>query len=615
MAKQKAFKFRKYTAPAYIIEAMESLRPPEELTVSQWAERERILDEKSSNMPGPWRNSVTPYLVGIMDAFSDWQTEKVVFCKPTQVGGTEILLNEIGYIVVQDPGPGMAVYPTDELGERTVDGRIKPMINASPKIRGRFMERSSSKKELQFTNMNLYIAGANSPSGLASSPIRYLFLDEVDKYPGATKKEADAISLAEERTKTFKNRKIYMCSTPTLRTGQIWKQMEGCDVEKHYFVPCPHCKKMQELRFKQIKWPAAEQEDGKMLTDAERADRAFYVCPECGAVINDADKTEMLRKGEWRAVRGNQSSARSVAFWMNTLYSPFTRFSEIAKAFLNCRGDTDALHNFTNSWLAEPWEDTRLKMTAELVKQRQTNLKEFTVPEWAKLITAGIDVQEKSMYYVIRAWGNYMTSQLITRGQIVDFRSIETIMNLEYMKESGEKMLVDLCLIDSGDQTDEVYDFCVENTGWCMPCKGTPTRNSHYSISTINKVGSSATGMSLVLVDGGKYKDMISGRMRRENGEGSWMVFEDIDNEYCEQVTAEHKIVEKGVEVWRQRVSHADNHYLDAEVYCAAAADIMGVRRLHLQEAETEAGKNETRPDKEQTPQAEGWLRQQEGWI
>ena len=260
---------------------------------------------------------------------------------------------------------------------------------------------------MQFDNMYISIVGSNSPSELASRPIRYLFLDEVDKYPNASKREADPISLAVERTKTFSNRKIYMCSTPTLRTGHIWEEKEKADIEKHYFVPCPHCGEYIELKFSQIKYP----DDDEKLSVTDKAEFAQYICQECGSVINDSDKIEMLQKGEWRTVRENTRFTKVVAFWMSTLYSPFTRFSQIAKAYLIAKDDTDELHNFTNSWLAEPWEDTKLKTNADLVMERQTEYEELVVPEWAKLLTAGVDVQETCLYWTIRAWGDYLTSQ------------------------------------------------------------------------------------------------------------------------------------------------------------------------------------------------------------
>lgn len=155
-------------------------------------------------------------------------------------------------------------------------------------------------------------------------------------------------------------------------------------------------------------------------------------------------------------------------------------------------------------------------------------------------------------------------------------------------------MLPRLVLIDSGDQTDMVYEFCVYNSDWALPVKGMGERVSHYTLTRINKTGSVADGMTLVLVDGGKYKDMIAARMKKPNGTGSWMVHAGCDLDYAEQVTAEHKIIkrDRGKEkrVWVPKKSHAANHYLDAEVYCFAAADLMGVRTLFL---ETERAKEE----------------------
>ena len=74
---------------------------------------------------------------------------------------------------------------------------------------------------------------------------------------------------------------------------------------------------------------------------------------------------------------------------------------------MRSKDDPELLHNFTNSWLAEPWEDTKLKTNAELVMERQTETPEWTLPPWTKLITGGIDVQENCLYWTIRAWGDY----------------------------------------------------------------------------------------------------------------------------------------------------------------------------------------------------------------
>lgn len=602
----------KFNVKRYQLEALQMLQPPEQLTVSEWAEQYRILDAKSAAMPGAWSNSVTPYLVGVMDEFNNYETEKIVFVKPTQIGGTEALQNMIGYIVMQDPAPTMIVYPTDVLARSVSENRLQPMLRATPEIAKKFDE-NSSLLELQFDGMYLSLVGSNSPSGLASKPIRFLMMDEVDKYPGASTKEADPIKLASERTKTFHNKKIYVTSTPTLKTGHIWQEKEKADIEKHYFVPCPHCGEYIEFKFQNIRFPEDES-----MSYADRAEFATYVCQECGCTITDNDKHNMLKLGEWRIVRHNTKYVRNVAFWINTLYSPFVRWADIAKEFLLTKDDPEEFQNFTNSWLAEPWEDTKLKTNAELVMERQTEVPAYVVPSWAKLLTAGVDVQETSLYWTIRAWGDYFTSQNIAHGQALSFEEIDRLMNIEYRTEDGEVAVVNLCLIDSGDQTDMVYDFCSFHSDYALPVKGSShAQLSHYKLSKINREGSSANGMTLVLVDGDKYKDMIAGRMRKPNGRGSWMVHDGCDSEYAQQVTNEHKVnVKSGGQtrqVWQLKYSHADNHYLDTEVYAMAAADIMGVRTLHLQNEESQ-GRPKPEEDQEETRE-EQWIRKHEHWI
>lgn len=590
-----------------------TLKTPEKLTVSQWAEKYRILDE-SSNFSGRWSNDVTPYLVGIMDAFNDPYVQEINFCKPTQVGGTEAMLNMLGWIIMSNPSPTMIVYPSDDLAKDTSNDRLKPSLTKTPEINERFYPNSSKELNLKFRGMKIYLRGSGSPGKLASKAIKYLFFDEIDKMDGASKKEASPYNLAKERTRTFTySKKIYTCSTPTLKTNYVWQIHEEADEQRQFFVPCPHCGEYITFVFKQIKFPS---EEG--MSNEERAEQAVYVCQECGCLITDKDKIKMLRKGEWRDTKKTcEGKPRKVSFWLNALYSRFLTWKEIAMEFLDSKEDPEKLQNFVNSWLAEPWEDTRLRTNADLVLEHQTQTKEFVVPNWAKMLTGGVDVQENCLYWTIRAWGDFLTSQNISHGQAFSFTELERIMNLEYRTEDGSPMVVSLALIDSGYNADSVYDFCVENSEWALPSKGSSNPMlSHYKMSTINKAGSKAYGMNLVLIDTGKYKDMIAGRMRKPSGSGSWMVYAGCDREYAEQVTAEHKVNVrtnngKLKQEWVQKTTHADNHYLDCEVYAMAAADLMGVRSLYLTEIE------EKPKDKEEpyTPE-ESWIRQNEGnWL
>lgn len=581
--------------------------------MSQWAEKYRILDE-SSNFSGRWSNDITPYLVGIMDAFNDPYIQEINFCKPTQVGGTEAMLNMLGWIIMDNPSPAMIVYPSDDLAKDTSNDRIKPSLSKTPEIKERFYERSSKELNLKYRGMRIYLRGSGSPGKLASKSIKYLFFDEIDKMDGASKKEASPYNLAKERTRTFTySKKIYTCSTPTLKTNYVWQIHEDADEQRKYFVPCPHCGEYITFAFKQIKFP-----DGEGLSNAERAKDAVYVCQECGCMITDKDKIKMLRRGEWRDVKKTcVGKPRKVSFWLNALYSRFLTWSEIVLEFLDSKDDPEELQNFVNSWLAEPWEDTKLKTTEDTVMERQTDVPQFVVPGWARMLTGGVDVQETCLYWTIRAWGNFITSQNIAHGQATSFQDIERVMNLAYEREDGEKIVTCLCLIDSGYDADGTYDFCANNSDWALPVKGANNpMMSHFKLSKINKPDSRAHGMNLVLVDGDKYKDMIAARMKKENGRGSWMVYDGCDMEYAKQVTAEHKINTKSgkktIQRWVPKQSHIDNHYLDAEVYALAAADIMQVRSMHLDGEENE--EKQSQQEQQYTPE-ENWIKTNENWV
>ena len=66
--------------------ALDVLRPPPELTISDWADQNRQLSSEASAEPGQWRTSRAEYQRGIMEAISDAGVERVVIMSSSQVG-------------------------------------------------------------------------------------------------------------------------------------------------------------------------------------------------------------------------------------------------------------------------------------------------------------------------------------------------------------------------------------------------------------------------------------------------------------------------------------------------------------------------------------------------
>ena len=114
------------------------LRPDPDLTVSEWADRHRMLASRASAEPGRYRTMRTPYMREIMDRLSPGDAaQRVVFMKAAQVGATEAGNNWIGFAIHQAPGPMLAVQPTVELAKRNSRQRIDPLIDESPELRER----------------------------------------------------------------------------------------------------------------------------------------------------------------------------------------------------------------------------------------------------------------------------------------------------------------------------------------------------------------------------------------------------------------------------------------------------------------------------------------------
>jgi phage terminase large subunit GpA-like protein len=246
------------------------LAPEPSLTVSEWSDDHRILSARVASEPGRWRTDRTPYLREPMDALSTSSAvQRIAFMKGAQIGATEAGNSWIGYVIHHAPGPMLAVSTVD-MAKRNSKQRIAPLIEESLALKDLVKEsrtRDSGNTILvkEFPGGILTLTGANSAVGLRSMPARYLFLDEVDAYPGDVDGEGDPVGIAEARTRTFKRRKIFIVSTPTVAgRSRIEREFLRSD-QRRYFVPCPHCHSYQTLKFAQLQWPKGEPRKGRVL--------------------------------------------------------------------------------------------------------------------------------------------------------------------------------------------------------------------------------------------------------------------------------------------------------------------------------------------------------------
>jgi phage terminase large subunit GpA-like protein len=528
-----------------------------------------------------------------MDAYSDPSIEDITFVACTQVGKTECINNCTGYSVHQDPGPTLFIYPTQALAETISVNRLQPMIESTPVLAEEWLKKASKVLEIQFKKMYLALVGSNSPSSLASRPIKNVLMDELEKFGMATKEEADPESLAIERTKTFAGqRKILAASTPTHELGRIWKRWQSAHARYRFHVPCPQCGHYQVLTFDQLKWSG-----GLEASEDEIRASCFYQCEACQGRIEDRHKARMLGQGKWIPENEVPQRIRKVAFHLNALYSPWVTFAEMAIKFVESRPFPDEFRNFVNSWLGEPWRDQATSRTLDQVLALQSDYGRGVVPVEAKILTAGADVQKGHIFWMVVAWGDMGTHWIIDYGRIDAPEDDPTpaldelaaqLNNRVFPTDDGREMMINMGCIDSGNWAQDVYQFCTTHGDVWKPIKGASRPlTTPYTVSTVEK-GRKHGGLKFWLLDTVQYKDWLSQRMGlgtdKPGAAHIWTAGDDTELiELATHLTSEQKVDRyvrgKLIREWHQR-GRTPNHLWDAYVYNGAAADILGYRRM-----------------------------------
>ena len=549
----------------------ERMKAPPVLTVSEWADRERKLSAESSAEPGQWITARNEPMRGVMDAVSDPTITTVVVMSSAQVGKTETLSNIVGFHVDQDPAPMLLLQPTLEMGEAYSKDRLAPMVRDTPALKGKIKDprsRDSGNTLLHktFPGGHITIAGANSPSSLASRPIRVVLADEVDRYPPSAGTEGDPVSLARKRSTTFWNRKTILCSTPTVKgISRIEAEFELSD-KRRYHVCCPDCSHEQHLAWSQVKWPEGEPE------------KAEYVCEECGSVWSDSKRWALLRKGRWIATGAFSGTA---GFHLNEIYSPWVKLGDMARSFVAAKRSPETLKTWVNTSLGETWEETGETVNQNALMQR-CEAWGNEAPSDVLVVSCGVDVQDDRFEIERVGWASGEESWSLDYHIIYAdpsspnaWTELDDYLLTPTKTSDGRVLPVSAAAIDSGGHhTQAVYAFVKErarrrvNAIKGMAGSGRPIWPKRASKNNKGRI-------NLFLVGVDTAKDSVYSRLRiTEPGPGYCHFPEGRDPAWFEQLTAETVVTKyiKGfpTRVWQKRPS-VRNEALDCRVYAYAA--------------------------------------------
>lgn len=566
-----------------------------------------------------WRTSRAPYQRGIMDAITDETIKEVWIQKSAQVGWTEILNNVIGYHVHQDPAPMLLVQPTLEMAESWSKDRFAPMVRdtnvlaeriADPKAR----DSGNTLLHKKFTGGHLTVAGANSPSGLASRPIRIVLFDEVDRYPASAGTEGDPISLGRKRTATFWSRKVLAGSTPTIKgSSRIEAGFESGD-QRFYYVPCTHCGEFQRLVWSQVKWPEGQPE------------LAEYVCVACGVTLNEADKAEMLQAGEWR---GTKQFTGIASFHISELYSPWSTWAEMAVAFLQAKRFPETLQTWINTALGETYEERGEQVESVGLAQRREPYTVASIPQQVLMLTAGVDVQDDRLEVTVVGFGKdeetWVIDHAVLRGDPGSHSLWDDLDGYIARKreiEDGRTLVLEAVAIDSGGHfTQQVYGYCAKRKArriWAI--KGAGGFGRLIWPKSAGRAGKTSAQVFIVGVD--TAKDVLYGRMKRITQPGAGYIHfpVSVDEVYFDQLTAEVLVYRmaqgRRMRSYKPRSSGSRTEALDCLVYAYAAFIgrngplILPNRKIETVETETKDVPKQTKPLRRPAPQR-GWMN---GW-
>lgn len=589
----------------------EFLSPPPRLTVTQWAERHRMLSGKDSAEPGPYRAARTPYAREPMDCLSQTSTvEEVVLMWGAQTSKTTIGSNWLGYLADVNPGPVMIVQPTIDMAKRYSRQRLSPMIDESPVLRRKVQEnrsRDDANTTLlkEFPGGFVAVAGANSAAGLRSMPVRDLFLDEIDGYPLDVDGEGDPIALAEARQSTFSRRKRLKTSTPTTKGFSRIESAYLASDRCRYHVPCPHCQTMQPLEWGAdkphgIKWDRSD-------TGAALPETVRYVCAHCGAEIREHHKPAMLAGGRWVAEQPGAAGGRVRGFHLSSLYSPLgwlgwaELVTEWERATAAARtGDVTLLRAFINTRLGDTFEEDGDRADEHALRKRAGDIPLRQVTWGHYVMTLGVDVQGDRLEAYLWAWGRGMERQLVDRAVFYGdpaqaeneagspWARLTEYRRTPVLHASGKPVPLLAVMIDSGGHhTHAVYAYArAHQHAHVYAVKGMSQAGKNIlgkpTDQDVNWRGQKLKhGVKLWPIGTDSAKMEIYGKLRNtEPGPGYVHLSRHLPPEVFEQLTSERLVTRyvKG----RPRLEWVKpagrrNEALDCSVYALAAAHFAGI--------------------------------------
>lgn len=578
--------------------ALAGMTPPDDLTVTQWAEAKRRLSAESAAEPGPWRTERTPYLREPMDAFTDPKVRHIVMVAASQVGKSEFLNNCIGYIIDEDPGSILFIHPTTIDAQEYSKLRIAPMLRDSPALRQKIAapkSRDSHNTILQkaYPGGILTMCGSTEAHALASKPIRYVFGDERDRWATSAGNEGDPWDLAMARQTTFYNAKAVEVSTTTIKNASAIEAAYYTGTMERWNSKCPHCGEYHEIRWSDIRFEYDEIIVSHKKT--YKVKKVYYTCPGCGCISTEAEMKRAPAK--WIAENPEAYGQGTRSFWLNAFVSQWASWESIVLKYLNALGSTKKMQVVFNTCFGEPWEDRGdIEDEDSLLARREDygkdkNGEPVELPPGVLVLTAGVDTQDDRMEYEIVGHGFFGETWGIEKGIVMGrpdddatWNKLDEVVFDRVMRfENGVGLRVSMSFVDEGGHfTQSVRAQCnarISKKVFCI--KGMPGQDKPYISPPkkqkifVNQIAVGTCWQYQLGVDSGK--EIIMDNLRVQTPGQKYCHFpkrDDYGSAYFAGLLSETKVHDPNKKQpwsWKKIPGHERNEPLDCRNYALAA--------------------------------------------
>ena len=584
--------------------------PDPELHLDVWSE-ENVVLPKGSPFPGNYRLSHTPYARRILQALSPGHpASTVVAMVGSQMLKTQSFINAALGWIDRAPGNILALEPSDKLAKR-LSSRLSKAIASCDAVRPKVAKpRSRDNRNTidckEFDGGEMHIVTSGSANNLAEMSARYLFGDEVDRMQ-VIPNEGHPVDVALPRLMQFKGiSKAYFVSTPLVLGFSKIHALYLQGTRESYHVPCPHCGHLHALVRDNFRYDYDP--------DARRVHRAWFVCPDCGAEIDEHHKDTMFPElghgGQARWVPESLGDGETVSVHLPAYYAPLGTITwrDLALQLARAKereqiGDPEGMRTYVNTREGLPYDGTDQSTTAQKLMERADDYAPRTIPNEALVVTAFADVQRTWLEVTIEAWGPGLQHWVLDHVRLWGSPSVppETPGSVWYQLNqlrssplqhaSGVMIPISAYGVDSGDgeHTQDVYNYAhlAERAG-CLATKGASQRNRPIIAGTPTKVDVDWNGkrvdqgVKLWQLGTDTAKDHLFNRMLLADGPGAMRFHRGLALEFFEQLLAERPqtTFRKGRAIREYiKPNGARNEVLDCSVGNLAVAHYLGLHR------------------------------------